>query len=97
MNMVAGSTISAIAAVSVMNCSCTHMNKSSRAKPRFTLFWSGATETGLVFWISIAVTGGPPQSASASPARIGPMRDWSSTRTAGSHNSGASIIALFQR
>jgi len=27
--------------------------------------WSGATETGLVFWMSIAVTGGPLRKASA--------------------------------
>ena len=60
MNMVAGSTMSAICAVSVMNCSCTTMNRSSRAKPWRTRFCSGATVTGLVFWISIALTGPPP-------------------------------------
>ena len=53
--MVAGSTTSAICAVSVMNCSCTQTNRSSRAKPRLTRSWSGATDTGLVFWISSAV------------------------------------------
>ena len=93
-NVVAGSTTSAIFAVSVMNCSCTQTNRSSRAKPRFTLFWSGATDTGLVFWISIAVTGGPPCSASASPVRIAPMRDWSSMRTERSQTSRPSIIVL---
>src|SRR5580704_5155231 len=62
-------------AVSVMNCSCTQTNKSSRAKPRLTTSWSGATATGLVFWISMALTGGPPRSASSSPVRIWPMRD----------------------
>ena len=48
-NMVAGSTMSAIFAVSVMNCSCTHTNRSSRAKPSCTLSSSGATHIGLVF------------------------------------------------
>ena len=42
-----------------MNCSCTQTNRSSRAKPRLTRFWSGATDTGLVFWMNSAVTGGP--------------------------------------
>jgi hypothetical protein len=73
--MVAGMTISATFAVSVMNCSCTQTKRSSRAKPRLTTSWSGATETGLVFWISSAVTGPPPSKASLSPVRIGPMRD----------------------
>ena len=59
MNIVAGSTMSAISAVSVMNCSCTATNRSSRAKPSRTLACSGATVIGLVFWISIAFTGGP--------------------------------------
>ena len=81
MNMVAGSTTSAIRAVSVMNCSCTQTNRSSRAKPRLTLSCSGATDTGLVFWISSAVTGYLLDSASGSPTRIAPMRDWSSMRT----------------
>jgi hypothetical protein len=45
-----------------MNCSCTQTKDPPRAKPRFTVSWSGATETGLVFWISKAVTGGPPRS-----------------------------------
>ena len=83
MNIVAGSTTSAISAVSVMNCSCTQVNRSSRAKPRFTLSCSGATDTGLVFWISSAVTGMSLISASFSPTRIGPMRDWSSRRIDG--------------
>ncbi|MGO7594327.1 hypothetical protein AB9E13_35200, partial [Rhizobium leguminosarum] len=37
-----GMTISAISAVSVMNCSCTATNRSSRAKPRMTRRCSGA-------------------------------------------------------
>ena len=96
MNMVAGSTTSAIRAVSVMNCSCTQTNRSSRAKPRFTTSWSGHTDTGLVFWISIAVTGGPSQSAAVSPVRMAPIRDWSSMRTDVSRTSWPSIIDLFQ-
>ena len=87
MNMVAGSTTSAIRAVSVMNCSCTQTNRSSRAKPRLTTSWSGQTETGLVFWISIAATGGPPLSASRSPVSTAPIRDWSSMRIDGSRMS----------
>src|SRR6266481_1956584 len=52
--MVAGSTMSAKRAVSVMNCSWTQTNRSSRAKPRFTRSCSGATESGLVFWMESA-------------------------------------------
>src|ERR1041385_3851820 len=52
MNIVAGSTMSAICAVSVRNCSCTTMNRSSRAKPSRTRFCSGATVTGLVSGIA---------------------------------------------
>src|SRR5437660_1434443 len=40
--------MSAMRAVSVMNCSCTATNRSSRARPRRTLVWFGATEAGLV-------------------------------------------------
>ena len=94
--IVAGSTTSAISAVSVMNCSCTQTNRSSRAKPRLTFSWSGHTDTGLVFWITIAATGGPFFSAASSPSRISPTRDWSSMRTHGSRNSCPSIIDLFQ-
>src|SRR3982074_93748 len=61
--MVAGSTTSAIRAVSVKNCSWTQTNRSSRSNPRLTRFWSGATETGLVFWMNSAVTGGAPRQA----------------------------------
>ena len=63
-----------------MNCSCTATNRSSRAKPWRTSACSGATVIGLVFWISIALTGGPPCSASASPVRMRPILDWSSQR-----------------
>ena len=94
--MVAGNTTSAILAVAVMNCSCTHTNKSSRAKPAFTLRCSGATWTGLVFWVNSTVTGGPSLMSAGSPVRIGPMRDWSSTRTFGSTTSRPSISVLFQ-
>ena len=80
MNIVAGSTRSAIRAVSVMNCSCTTVNRSWRAKPCRTSACSGATVIGLVFWISIAFTGGPFFSAAASPVRIRPIFDWSSSR-----------------
>src|SRR5216684_744380 len=59
MNIVAGRTRSAIWAVSVMNCSCTTVNRSWRAKPCRTSACSGATVIGFVFWISIALTGGP--------------------------------------
>ena len=38
-------------AVSVMNCSCTQTNRSSRRNPRRTSRCSGATLAGLVFWI----------------------------------------------
>ena len=75
MNIVAGSTMSAICAVSVMNCSCTAMNRSSRANPWRTSACSGATVIGLVFWISIALTGGPPSAPPASPVRIRPICD----------------------
>ena len=92
MNMVAGSTISAICAVSVMNCSCTTMNRSSRAKPLRTRFCSGATVTGLVFWISIALTGPPPFNASASPVRMRPIWDWSSQRVLRSSASWPSMM-----
>ena len=61
-------------AVAVMNCSCTHTNRSSRAKPAFTLRCSGATCTGFMFWMNSAVTGGPPLRSSGSPVRTGPMR-----------------------
>ena len=44
-------------------------------KPALHLCLIGATDTGLVFWIIIAVTGGPPCNASRSPVRIAPMRD----------------------
>ena len=71
----AGSTTSAILAVAVMNCSCTQTNRSSRAKPAFTLRCSGATCTGLVFWMKSAVTGGPSLRSSGSPVSTGPMRD----------------------
>src|SRR6202012_3145253 len=58
MNIVAGSTRSAMTAVSVMNCSCTTVNRSGRANPWRTSACSGATVIGLVFWINIALTGG---------------------------------------
>ena len=68
-----------------MNCSCTHVNRSSRAKPAFTLRCSGATCTGFMFWMNIAVDRRPALEVVAdrrsAPA---PMRDMSSTRTLGS-------------
>ena len=45
---------------------------------------------------AIAVTGGPPASASWSPHRMAPMRDWSSMRTERSCTSCPSIIDLSQ-
>ena len=69
-----------------MNCSCTQMNRSSRAKPRFTSFWSGATDTGLVFWMISAVDRRPAAERIAVAVRIAPMRDWSSMRTLGSQH-----------
>ena len=47
-----------------------------------------------MFWISIALTGPPPFSASASPVSAAPTRDWSSRRTLGSRASSPSIIVL---
>ena len=79
-----------------MNCSCTQTNRSSRAKPAFTLRCSGATCTGFMFWMNSAVTGGPPLMSSGSPVSTGPMRDWSSMRTLGSATSRPSISVLFQ-
>ncbi len=87
---------SCIAAVSVMICSWTQAKRSSRAKPRLTFSCSGATDIGLVFWISIAVTGGPPRSVSVSPERIAPIRDWSRRRIVGSRTSSPSIIRLLR-
>jgi hypothetical protein len=78
--MVAGNTMSASSAVSVMNCSCTTRNRSSRASPARVLAWSGVTEAGLVFCTIIAITGGPPLSALASPVSTGPISDMSSAR-----------------
>ena len=92
--MVAGSTMSAKAAVSVRNCSCTQVNRSSRAKPLCTSSSSGQTIAGLVFWISMPVTGGPFFSASRSPVRIGPSRDWSRSRIDVSTMSMPSISVL---
>src|SRR5215470_2736320 len=66
-NIAAGSRMSANFAVAVMNCSCTHTNKSSRPSPRATAALSGATLAELAFCMSIALTGGPPSSAEASP------------------------------
>ena len=74
-----------------MNCSCTQVKRSSRASPLCTRFSSGQTMAGLVFCTMIAVTGGPFLRASASPVRIAPRRDWSSSRTEGSMSSEASI------
>ncbi len=48
---------------------------------------SGATVTGLVFWISMAVTGGPSPRSSRFPVSTWPMRDWSSMRMDGSRTS----------
>ncbi len=78
----AGST-SATLAVSVMNCSCTHTNRSSRAKPRLTISWSGATATGLVFWMSSAVTGGR---RAARPRRRSGSRRCATGRACGSRD-----------
>ena len=75
--------MSAISAVSVMNCSWTTVKRSSRAKPARVSVWSGATLTGLVFWMKSALTGGPPFSARASPVRIGPISLMSSSRMPG--------------
>src|SRR5260370_1281091 len=72
--------MSAIAAVSVRNCSCTQTNRSLRAKPRRTSPDSGATTIGLVFWMKSAVTGGPSPRSRLSPGRIGPMRDLAGMR-----------------
>src|ERR1700738_758212 len=47
--VVAGKTMSAIAAVSVMNCSWTQTKRLERAKPRWTRRDSGATTSGVVF------------------------------------------------
>jgi len=66
----------------------------NRAKPRRTASWSGATTIGLVFWISIALTGPRPLSASRSPVRIWPTRDWSSRRTLSSRASRPWIRVL---
>jgi hypothetical protein len=46
--------------------------------------------------VKSAVTGGPPRSASWSPVRIAPMRDWSSMRIEGSRASLPSITLLFR-
>ncbi len=95
--MVAGSTTSAMAAVSVMKL-LVHADEQILAREAArTLACSGATFTGLVFWMIIAVTGGPPSSASRSPQRIAPIRDWSSSRVAGSAMSSPSIIVLSRR
>ena len=96
MNIVAGSTMSASSAVSVMNCSCTATNRSSRMKPRRTRLVSGATVAGLLFWISIACTGGPSRSASRSPVSTLASRLMSRMRVAGSIASRPSISVLSQ-
>jgi len=65
------------------------------AKPRRTFSWCGATASGLVFWMSIALTGGPFFNASASPVRMAPTRDWSRRRTRESRTSSPSIMVFF--
>ncbi len=67
--MVAGSTTSAWAAVSVMNCSSTTTNRSGRRSPSSTRSWSGAIAAGFEFQQTNAVTGGSsPRSVSALPS-----------------------------
>ena len=65
----AGSTTSACAAVSVMNCSSTTVNRSSRRRPASTCSWSGAIAAGFEFQQTNALTGGSSAgSVSASPS-----------------------------
>jgi hypothetical protein len=91
---VAGSTMSARTAVSVMNCSCTQVKRSLRPRPSRQSLVSGQTAAGLVFWTSSAVTGGPPPRSWGSPVMTGPKRDWSNTRTELSRRSRPSIRVL---
>ena len=77
----AGSTTSACAAVSVMNCSSTTVNRSSRRSPSSTRSWSGAIDAGFEFQQTSALTGGSSAgSVSAAPSwdmlivRTGPGR-----------------------
>jgi hypothetical protein len=79
--VVAGSTTSACAAVSVMNCSSTTTNRSSRRRPSSTRSWSGAIAAGFEFQHTNAFTGGSSDgSVSAWPScdmlivRTGPGR-----------------------
>ena len=78
-NVVAGRTISAMAAVSVINCSWTQTKRSSLSNPSRTLSEDGETIIGLVFWINMAVTGGPPCRSIGLPHKTSPIRDWSKT------------------
>jgi hypothetical protein len=48
-----------------------------------------------VFWITTAITGGPPPRSPLSPHRIGPMRDCSRMRTPGSGASSPSSNVRF--
>ena len=56
--VVAGSTTSAYFAVSVMNCSLTTVNRSSRIKPSRVAAAFGHVDTGLPFHTNSTVTGG---------------------------------------
>ena len=57
---------------------------------------SGATAAGFVFWINMAVTGGPCRTISSSYVKIGPIRDISSIRVELSKASFPSTMFLFQ-
>ena len=81
-----------ISAVSVINCSWTQTKRSERLKPSRTFSDSGHTTAGFVFWISIAVTGGPSPRSGLSPVRT--------ARCATCRGSGARIervLSLDQR
>ena len=61
--------MSAKSAVSVMRCSSTTVNRSSRARPACTRVWSGLLAAGFASNTTIAATGGSSNSVSASPRR----------------------------
>ena len=97
MNIVAGSTMSAQRAVSVMNCSCTQTNRSSRAKPRRTRLLSGAHRqrdccSGSASRAPAARRAAP----SRSPVSTLPIRLMSRMRIVGSIASRPSISVLSQ-
>ena len=80
----AGSTTSASAAVSVMNCSSTTVNRSGRRSPSSTRSWSGAIAAGLEFQHTSAFTGG----SSAGSVRACPSWDMLIVRTGPGSRSG---------